>query len=252
MLEPGVANPPEISVVLLCYREGENIPKLVTEVEAEIQRLGVPYELVLVANYLPRSNDKTPQIASKVAERNPRVKVVARPKAGMMGWDMQTGLEAATGRILAVTDGDGQFPFSDIGTAYRELRRRNLDLCQTNRVKREDGWARVVLSKVYNFVFQLLFPGTGLHDVNSKPKVMTREAYQSLRLTSTDWFIDAEIVIQARRHGLRLGEIPSVFGKSEGRPSFVRPTAILEFVKNLFIARVQETLDRSRRTSRRP
>lgn len=236
----------EISVVILCYREEEYVPHLVASVEAEIRRLGVSYEIVLVANYAAGSDDQTPRIASEMAKANPSVKYVAKPKEGMMGWDMRSGLEASTGRVFAVIDGDGQFPTSDIGRVYRELLARNLDLCQTYRVRREDGWGRVIISRVYNIIFRLLFPGTGLHDVNAKPKVMTREAYQSLRLNSTDWFIDAEIVIQARRNGFRLGEIPSVFGKGRGRPSFIKPATILEFVKNLIVFRVQENLDQWR------
>jgi hypothetical protein len=38
-----------------------------------------------------------------------------------MGWDMKRGLEAATGRAVAITDGDGQFPLKDIGRVYKEL-----------------------------------------------------------------------------------------------------------------------------------
>lgn len=245
-LTAGSEETPELSVVILCYREEDYIPKLLTLVEAEVQRLGLSYEIILVANYLAGSDDRSPEIAWEMAKASPRTKVVSKPKEGMMGWDMRRGLEACTGRVLAVIDGDGQFPASDIGRVYRELLARNLGLCQTYRVRREDGWRRVIVSRVYNGLFRLLFPGSGLHDINAKPKVMTREAFQSFRLTSIDWFIDAEIVIQARRIGLRLGEIPSVFGKGRGRPSFIKTATVLEFIKNLIVFRVRETLDRWR------
>ena len=242
----GREDAPETSVVILCYREEQYVPQLVASVEAEVQRLGVSYEIVLVANYVAGDDDQTPRITSEMAKGSPRIKVVAQPKEGMMGWDMRSGFEASTGRVLAVIDGDGQFPASDIRRVYRELLARNLDLCQTYRVRREDGWGRVIVSRVYNIIFRLLFPGTGLHDINAKPKVMTRDAYQSFRLSSTDWFIDAEIVIQARRNKLRLGEISSVFGKGRGRQSFVNTATVLEFIKNLIVFRVRETLDRWR------
>ncbi len=234
------AEPPELSVVILCYREEDYVRECHAAVAAEIERLGVPYEIVLVANYVPGSADRTPRVAAEVAEKHERVTVVAKPKAGMMGWDMRTGLDATTGRVLAVIDGDGQTAPADILRAYRALRERGLDLCQGYRVTRQDGWKRRLVSRVYNGIFALLFPGTGLHDVNAKPKVMTRAAYESLRLTSDDWFIDAEIVIQARRHRLRLGEIRSAFGKGRGRPSYVKATAVLEFVKNLVRFRLAE------------
>lgn len=240
----GPAAPPELSVIVLCYREEDYVPEVLASVESAIQQLGVSYEVVLVANYVAGTADRSPQIASAAAGEHPRVTVVAKPKEGMMGWDMRSGLEASTGCILAVMDGDGQISPGDIGRAYRELRARSLDLCQPYRVRREDGWSRLMVSRIYNGIFSLLFPGTGLHDVNAKPKVMTREAYHTLRLRSTDWFIDAEIIIQARRNGLRLGEIPSMFGKGAHRPSFIKAGVMCEFIKNLITARVRETLNR--------
>ena len=44
-----------------------------------------------------------------------------------------------------------------------------------------------------------------LQDVHSKPKVMTREAYEKLDLASNDWFTDAHIILKALRR-LTIGE----------------------------------------------
>jgi len=165
----------------------------------------------------------------------------------MMGWDMRSGLEAAAGQVLTLIDGDGQIEPQDIGRVYRTLREQDLDLCQTYRVRRGDGWRRVWISRIYNTLFRLLFPGTGLRDVNAKPKVMTRRTYEALRLSSTDWFTDADIIIQVRRLKLRVGEIPSVFGHSATRPSFINAAAVREFLKNLMIFRIRETFRGRRR-----
>ena len=65
------------------------------------------------------------------------------------------------------------------------------------------------------------------------PKIMKREAYEKMMLQSNDWFIDAEIVLEALKNGMRIGEMPVVFRRSDERPSFVRVSAILEFVVNM-------------------
>jgi len=232
---------PELSVVILCYQAEEFIPQCLASVEAEMQRLGVPYEIILVANYITGSKDRSPEIALGMMKTNPRVKVVAKPKEGMMGWDMRSGLEAASGRVLALIDGDGQTNPSDIGRVYHELCGRRLDLCQAFRVERRDGWQRTLISRVYNGVFHLLFPGTELHDVNGKPKMMTRQAYQQLRLKSTGWVTDAEIIIEARRNSWRIGEIPTVFGKRAVGRSSINIGAILEFIQYLLVYRIRGT-----------
>ena len=75
--------------------------------------------------------------------------------------------------------------------------------------------------------------GVRVWDVNGKPKGLTRAAYEALELESDDWFIDAEILLSARRRGLAVAELPVVFHRNEERESFVRPTAILEFLRNM-------------------
>jgi hypothetical protein len=101
------------------------------------------------------------------------------------------------------------------------------------RIARFDGPYRRVVSAVYNLAFAVLFGTRGIWDVNGKPKGLTRAAYEALDLESDDWFIDAEIVLSARRRGLAVAELPVVFHRNEERDSFVRPTAILEFLKNM-------------------
>ncbi|MEC7641526.1 MAG: glycosyltransferase, partial [Nitrospinota bacterium] len=161
-------------------------------------------------------------------------------KEDMMGWDMKSGLDAATGQILAVIDGDGQMPPEDVARVYKKMKEEKLDLAKTYRAKRHDSYYRTCISKVYNLLFKVLFPGLECEDINSKPKVMTRGVYGQLELKSNGWFIDAEIMIQARRLGLKVAEVPTVFHGIESRASFIKPTSILEFSANLIWYRILE------------
>jgi len=54
-----------------------------------------------------------------------------------------------------------------------------------------------------------------------------------MHLNSNGWFIDAEIMIQARSMHLKIGEIPTVFLPINYRPSFVKLRSIWEFSVNL-------------------
>jgi len=158
----------------------------------------------------------------------------------MMGWDMRSGLEIASGNTIAVLDGDGQFPLEDVARVYEELKGGDLDLVKTYRETRSDGVYRRFISGIFNSLFKILFPGFGCRDVNSKPKIFTDEALKKMELRSDDWFIDAEILIKARRLGLRISEIPTQFTKLSSRTSFIKPAAILEFISNLVLFRLRE------------
>ena len=80
--------------------------------------------------------------------------------------------------------------------------------------------------------------------MNSKPKIMTREFYEKISLESNGWFIDAEIMILARRLGIKIGETETVFHSMDARPSFVKPLSILEFLGNLLTFRIKEFIIR--------
>ncbi len=161
------------------------------------------------------------------------VRTVMEEKQGAMGWDMRSGLAAAGGDFMVVMDGDSQNPVDDVLRTYRRMKETGVDVMKGRRIARFDGPYRRALSIVYNLAFIVLFRTRGLWDVNGKPKGLTRAAYEALELESDDWFIDAEIVLFARRRGLAVGELPVVFHRNDERASFVRPAAILEFLRNM-------------------
>lgn len=231
----------ELSVVILCYRAGKGARDFVLRTRRVLEEAGVAlYELVLVGNYIEGVRDETPEVVRELSREYSNIRYCALPKRGMMGWDMRTGLTLARGRYIAVIDGDGQMPAEDIVKVYKKIREENLDLVKTRRMSRGDNLWRKIVSFVYNILFCVLFPGLHVRDINAKPKIFTREAYKKMNLVSDDWFIDAEIMICARRLKLKIGEVPTVFLGLTGRRSFVRPKAIFEFMKNLFVYRIRE------------
>lgn len=224
---------PEISAIVLCYRAEEGIVRVLEPLWEDLRSRGETFELVLVANYDQEESDRTPDIVRRFAEGRSGVTVVARRKEGAMGWDMRSGLAAALGKYLVVIDGDEQNPVEDVTRAYVELKRSGADVLKGRRIARFDGYYRHFVSVVYNVVFKMLFRTRGLWDINGKPKALTRSAYERMNLTSDDWFVDAEIILEAKRIGLQVVEIPVVFRQNEGRSSFVRASAIWEFLRNM-------------------
>jgi glycosyltransferase involved in cell wall biosynthesis len=224
---------PEISVVILAYRTGEGIREFVESMVQSLDKNEPSWEIVLVGNHLVDDGDLTPHIVNEIAHSHPRIRSVTRIKEGMMGWDMKSGLEVAKGQTIAVIDGDGQMPFEDVIHVYKKLKDEGLDLVKTFRTQRGDGFYRKTISVGYNILFNILFPGTNCMDVNSKPKIITREVYNRMRLNSNGWFIDSEIMIQARKMNLKVCEIPTVFFQINYRPSFVNLKSIWEFSVNL-------------------
>lgn len=212
---------------------------MIEPLQRELDESGVNYELVLVANYWPAQKDVTPAIVKEYESET--VRIVSGEKKGGMGWDMRTGFETAAGEIIVAIDGDSQNPTDDVLRMYRLMRQTEFDVMKGLRIARFDGIYRRFISTSYNLIFRTVFGARGLWDINGKPKGLTRRAYQQMNLRADDWFIDAEIVIQAQRLGLRIGEMPVVFRRNDERASFVRFSAIWEFVVNIVRYRLRQT-----------
>ena len=230
----------ELSIVILCYRSEESIIPFAQKTKEMAASLCKDFEIVLVGNYWEGSGDRTKEVVEKIAKEDSVFRAICKPKEGMMGWDMRKGLEHARGKYICVIDGDGQFPIESIAQCYHKIKEGKHGLVKTYREVRGDGFYRRLISGVYNFIFMLLFNNLRSKDVNSKPKIITREAYDQLDLHSDDWFIDAEIMIQIGRNKIPFYEFPVVFKELEGRQSFVKVSAIFEFLKNLVTYRFKE------------
>jgi glycosyltransferase involved in cell wall biosynthesis len=223
----------ELSVIVLCYEAREAIHRVIDPLYEQLEAAGISYELVLVANQWADRPDPTGRIVEEFAEQHDSVRTVIKDKQGAMGWDMRSGLAAAEGDVMVVIDGDAQNPVDDVLKMYRRMQATGVDVMKGRRIARFDGPYRRVISAIYNLLFSVLFGTRGIWDVNGKPKGLTRAAYEALELESDDWFIDAEMVLSAQRKGLAISELPVVFHRNEERDSFVRPAAILEFLRNM-------------------
>ena len=230
---------PELSAVVLCYKAGESIRAVIEPLLRDLEGAGITHELVLVANYWPADDDPTPKIVEEFASGRENVVAVIGEKRGAMGWDMRSGLAAATGDYLVVIDGDAQNPVEDVVRMYRSMKDAGVDFMKGRRIARFDGFYRRLISDGYNLLFRLFFRTAPLWDINGKPKAVTRAGYEQMTLKSDDWFIDAELVLAARRLGLKTAEMPVIFRENEERSSFVKFSAIAEFVVNMVKARLR-------------
>lgn len=225
---------PELSVVTLCYKAEEAIIPFSKKLKEVVSSLTDSYEIVLVGNYKEGSIDRTKEIVETIAKEDPVFKTVCKPKEGMMGWDMRTGLDMTKGEIICVIDGDGQFPVESIAECYNRMKTGKFGLVKTYREQRHDGFQRKFISNAYNLIFSILYPSLKAKDVNSKPKMFTREVFEKMDLTSDDWFIDAEMMIKINRMKVKFDEFPTEFSELEGRLSFVNFSTIFEFIRNFF------------------
>lgn len=222
---------PELSLSVPCYNEEAVLRRTVTRLVEEFRARGISLELVLVDN---GSTDGTAALIDELIAAGLPVSKIALDKNAGYGGGILAGLDACRGRFVGYMHADGQvepvdvFRLYDIAAAHG-----GAVLVQVNRRFRLDGWQRRVTTAIYNLLINSLFGGLGTSDVNGSPKLLRREDYQQLALSSRDWFLDAELMIKAGRMGLPVIEVNVLAQMRLGGRSKVNWQANWQFVGNL-------------------
>lgn len=224
---------PYLSIVLPFYNEAGCVDRVVREAYETLQRAGLSFEMIAVQN---GSTDGTADRLLALAARYPKLRIVAVPVNRGLGYGLLKGLAASTGVMLGFMPGDGQVDPLDVVRLVRLMEHRPADVGVGRRVSRRDGRIRWFVSKACNIFAHLLFQ-LPTDDINAHPKILTRPAFARLNIQSHNCFIDAEILIKAKRLGLKIGVMDLIFRPRETGSSKVRWTTGLEFAWNMVRAR---------------
>jgi len=103
-----------ISVVIPAYNEHEAMGPVLTEIQDVLTQLQRPFEIIVVDD---GSTDDTAQQAA----RYPGVQVISHTRNRGTGAARTTGIRAAHGQYIVMTDADGTYPAGAIPDLIREL-----------------------------------------------------------------------------------------------------------------------------------
>ncbi|MEK7680275.1 MAG: glycosyltransferase family 2 protein, partial [Deltaproteobacteria bacterium] len=163
------------------------------------------------------STDSTWDIACELSRTFKNLSI-ERHKTNMgIGAAIRTGIEASKRELVFYLPADNQMDIRELPLFLEEI--RDADIVAGWRVNRVVGLKRLVLSKIYNFMLSLIY-GITVHDIGWV-KLMRRSAAQSLKLASESASIDVEILVKAKRLGLKVKEVqvhemPRTAGEAKG------------------------------------
>lgn len=222
---------PDVSFIMPCYNEegviGYTIPRLVQAFEQAGHRL----ELVACDN---GSTDRTGEIIRRfVDEGLPVVPHRVEVNQGY-GFGVLDSIRICTAPYIGIIPADGQVDAEDVVKVFESVSRA--DKAVIGKVRRRfrlDGPDRWVVSVIYNFMMQAMWPGLGTLDVNGSPKVIPRHILEQLSLESKDWLLDPEIMIKARHLGVPVIEMNAFSRMRESGVSHVKPVTVWTFLRRL-------------------
>jgi len=198
------------------YNEEAYVERAVAGARAELERMGGEWEIVIVDD---ASTDRTPALADGLARADPRVRVVHNPVNRRLGGALKAGFAAASKDLVFYTDADLPVDLSQLARAVRVLEYQQADILAGYRFDRTtEGTRRAVYTIGYHLLIRLLFR-LRIRDVNFAFKLFRRSLLQRIELESEGSFIDAELLLRARKAGavtiqLGLDYFPRAHGAS--------------------------------------
>ena len=132
---PGDDEAIELSVVVPVYDEEENVEELHRRITEACVALGVPYEILIVDD---GSRDGTFQILERLAESDPRLKLLRFGRNFGQTAAMSAGFDFSQGEVIVPLDGDLQNDPADIALLLAKLE-EGYDVVSGWRVDRQDA-----------------------------------------------------------------------------------------------------------------
>ncbi len=195
------------------------------------------YELIIVDD---ASTDETPRLADAMAAADHHVRVVHHPMNRKLGGSIKTGFASATGDLVLYTDADLPFDFAELPKALRIMRLYESDIVSAYRHDRTDeGSSRAIYTFFYNLLIRIMF-GVKMRDINFAFKLCKRRIFDNITLKSEGSFIDAELVIRAKKLGYTVTQFGvDYFPRTRGESTLSSPAIIVKILREMRELRVE-------------
>lgn len=233
---------PYYSVLLPTYNERENLPYVVyLIVEAfTAAGLGDAFEIVVVDDASP---DGTGAVAKALRSLYGGDRVVLAPRAARLGLGSayRHGAAAATGSFILLMDADLSHHPKFIARMVDEQRRTGADVVTGTRYVAGGGvcgWdlRRKLVSRVANYLAAVLLRPQ-VSDLTGSFRLYRREAFDKImkEVVSTGYVFQMEIIVRARKMGLRIAEVPITFVDRLFGESKLGSMEIVHYLKGLWM-----------------
>lgn len=206
----------ELSIFFPFWNEERNLESVVKKAIPIASGLSGKWEIIMVDD---GSSDKTLEVARKLSNTNPNLRVVSHEKNRGYGAALKSGFEAAKYNLVVFNDGDGQFDFSEVGRFLDKI--QSADMVIGYREKRHDHPMRHILMNLLK-IWDLVFFGFYFRDIDCGFKLFKKASLMRIMpLHSEGAMITTEILAKAKRAGLKIEQVkvthyPRKFGDQSG------------------------------------
>ncbi len=211
----------DLSIIVPCYNEAQNIPKLVSELlpVADALTQSGSVEIVIVDD---GSTDTTweglQEAFGSSSNGNVFVQLVRHTSNLGLGAALRTGFRFSRYEVIVTTDSDGTYPFEEIPAllAYLKL---DVDLVTASPYHPLGGVAgvpgyRLFLSRSASLLYRLIVTRS-VHTYTALFRAYRRSVVSTLTFHSNNFLAGTELLVNAYRSGFQVAEYPTVLHRRE-------------------------------------
>lgn len=229
-----------LSLVLPTYNEGANIVAVLEQLIARLDSIaGLTYEIIVVDDDSP---DRTWEIAERLGETCPQVRVVRRQTERGLSTAVIRGWQAARGKVLGVMDADLQHPPEVTEKLWKEIA-RGADLAIASRHVEGGGvsdWSlsRRIISRCAQLIGLAILPEVTarVSDPMSGYFMISRDSIAGRKLNPLGYKILIEVLGRGKVGWI--SEVPYTFRERVEGSSKVTNKIYLEYFQHLLRIRL--------------
>ena len=201
----------KISVIIPVFNEVKTVEEIIKKIES----LNIDKEIIAVDD---GSNDGSAEVLKKLYGEG-EIKLIIHKKNLGKGAAIKSGLAAAKGDIIVIQDADLETNPQDILRLIKPIEESKTRVVfgfrDSNNLRSIYWWG----GKTISLITRLLYGGN-IGDVNNGYKVMTRELWDSLNLTSNRFQICEEITTKLLKRKEKIIQIQTQYSprtKKQGK-----------------------------------
>jgi glycosyltransferase involved in cell wall biosynthesis len=223
-----------ISVVLPCYNERENIGPAIADVAAWMMTRQIDGTIIIVDD---GSKDGSAEILAGYAKKNPNITIITHEKNRGYGLAVRSGCDAAVTEWIAFMDSDGQFRAADLDLLL--ARTADFPFVTGRRRHRADGFVRNTFGKILGCM-NLVILGLWVRDVNCGMKLFRRDIWPQIRPTKgVEKLFNTEMFLRLKRKRIPWTQVDVPhYPRMHGNPTGGSVRVILRMFKELWDLRL--------------
>ncbi len=201
-----------ISVVLLAYKEAENLEFLLPKIKENMDSLPEPYEILIIDT--EKTLDNTPEVCKKHGAR-----YINQEYPGF-GGAFKTGIKYAEMDKFLILDSDGSHDPKYIPSMYKKFIDDNCDLVIGSRYteggETNDAKSSIIMSHILNTFFRVCL-GIKAKDISTDYRLYHTDQLKRVvdQLENVNYDILQEVLLRMKQNKpeLKIGEVPISFQK---------------------------------------